>query len=100
MDEKKLWEMLIPENYLKTKQFTLWQELVHDISGGITILSTAKGTWISPKGDLLKDAMVPIRFIATEVEAQTIAELSLVYFEQQAIMYYKISDQPVIIFRK
>lgn len=99
MEEKKLWEMLIPEKYLKSKQFNLWQQLIHEISGGITILSTAKGTWISPNGELLNDAMIPVRFIATETEAQTIAELSLVYFEQQAIMYYKISDQPLIIYK-
>jgi hypothetical protein len=65
---------------------------VRAISGGLTVLPPARGQWIDGDNQLWTERMIPVRFVATEEEADQIAEMTKGYYEQQAVMYYKISS--------
>jgi len=36
--------------------------------------------------------MIPVRFVASEEQADQIASMTLLYYEQLSVMYYKISS--------
>lgn len=93
----KLWEILVPTvrndgRPIHTRFHRVWDERVREISGGLTILTPAKGSWISEAGDLYAERMIPVRIACTEDEIEAIAEMSKRYYEQLKILVYKISD--------
>lgn len=105
MNEKlhDLWEILVPALDPGGREIDLethreWDEKVRSISKGLTIMSIAKGQWISPKGMPTFEPMIPVRFVATDEEAREIARFTQdFYYHQLEIMFYKISDEVYII---
>ena len=101
---KKLWEILVPTvrpNTNGTKFFTLkfhkkWDAKVHEISGGLTVMTPTKGQWVSPSGVLFVERMIPVRIIASDNEIHKIIDMTLEYYEQDAVMCYKISDEVIL----
>lgn len=100
-----LWEILVPTVRNDGRPFRLryhrvWDEKVRDISGGITIMKPAKGEWVdSDTGDLYADRTIPVRFVATREEMKRIVAMSCVYYDQLAMMCYKVSDDVTIMSR-
>lgn len=101
---KQLWEILVPTErrlkpgkYYTTRFHRVWDAKVRLITGGLTILSPAKGQWINPAtGELFKERMIPVRIIATRENIEKVIDLTLSYYDQLAVLCYKISDEVII----
>lgn len=98
---KALWEIFVPTQDnngkpFRTRYHRVWDKKVREISGGLTILKPATGQWISDSDELFKERMIPVRIMCTEEEIVKIAEETKKYYDQLAVMYYKITDKVVI----
>ena len=105
MVAKKLWEILVPQFSNKHKEYSVkfhkvWDDKVKKISGGLTILRTAKGHWQNPKGKLFVEKMIPVRIYCTKKEINKIIALTMDYYNQEAVMAYKISNEVIVKHRK
>lgn len=103
MDWKCLFEILVPTvksfdppKYYTTRYHKVWDAKVREISGGLTILKPVKGEWVAPTGETFSERMIPVRVCCTEKEIDKIADLTASYYNQKAVMYYKVSDYVVI----
>lgn len=97
-----LWEILVPTirnngRPIKTRFHRVWDEKVRSVSGGLTILSPTKGQWINKTGKLFAERMIPVRIACSKDEIESIANMTKTYYEQEAVMYYKISEDIRII---
>ncbi len=95
---KTLWEVLVPRFSNEKIEFPieyhkLWDETVRTIAGGVTILRTAKGQWISPKGVVFTDEMIPVRVYCTEEQIETIMDYTRVHYSQEAVFAYEVSTR-------
>jgi hypothetical protein len=94
---RSLWEILVPcvrndGRPIRARYHRVWDKTVRAISGGLTIMPPSRGQWLSPDGELFNERMIPVRFVATEEEADKIAAMTVGYYEQQSVMYYKVSS--------
>lgn len=98
----QLWEILVPTvrriggKPYRTRYHKVWDAAVRMTAKGLTILKPAKGEWVSPNGNLFQERMIPVRIACTEEQIDFIASMSVRYYDQLAIMYYRISDKVVI----
>lgn len=102
MNKKELWEVLVPTvrndgRPIKTRFHRVWDAKVYGITGGLTILTPAKGRWISPDGKLFAERMIPVRTVATKQQIDEIVKMTLKYYEQLAVLAYKISDEVLLV---
>lgn len=101
-NEVYLWEILVPTirrdsaKPYRTRFHRVWDAKVRTISGGLTILTPVKGQWISPSRQLLAERMIPVRISCTRDQINQIIDMTLKYYEQQAIFCYRISDEVII----
>lgn len=98
---KNLWEILVPTvrnngKPYRTKFHRIWDQKVKDIAGGLSILQPLRGYWLSPDNKLWIERMIPVRIMCSEDEIEKIVNMSLEYYEQEAIMYYLISRNVII----
>lgn len=101
MKDKCLWEILVPTirndgRPIRTRFHRVWDARVRDISGGLTIMPPARGQWVAPSGDLFVERMIPVRIVATLDEISDIIDFTMKYYEQLAILCYKISDMVIL----
>ena len=98
----QLWEILVPtvrrigNKPYTTRYHRVWDTRVRAITGGLTILTPAKGQWVCPSGILYAERMIPVRLMCTEEQIVQIADLTAKYYDQLAVMYYKVSDKVII----
>ena len=100
--EKELWEILVPTVRNDGRPFHLryhrvWDAKVREISGGLTIMAPAKGQWVY-RDNVHHERMIPVRFYATREELEQVAQMTLEYYDQVAVMAYKVSD--VVVFKR
>jgi hypothetical protein len=100
----ELWEILVPTvrpggRPIRTRFHRVWDEKVRAIAGGLTICAPAKGTWTAPSGEIFRERMIPVRIACTETQARAIAIMTADYYEQQAVLVYRVSDRCFIIDR-
>ena len=103
-----LYEILVPTEIdrgkgirpIKVRYHRVWDKKVREITGGLTIMPVSKGQWVSPSGNLFIERMIPVRILATEEQMNQIVDMTIQYYNQEAIMFYKISTQAEIRFRK
>jgi len=103
-EAKSMWEILVPTErrlepgkYYKTRYHKVWDEKVRNISGGLTVLTPARGEWENPKtGELFRERMIPVRIIATREEIEKIIDMTMIYYDQLAVLAYKISDEVIM----
>jgi hypothetical protein len=63
-------------------------------------MAPARGQWIHPTtGELFKERMIPVRVIATREEMEKVVDLTIKYYDQLAVLCYKISDEVILRFR-
>ncbi len=96
-----LYEILVPcktnnGKPIRTRQHREWDRRVRRITHGLTVLPPAKGQWVSPSGELFDERMIPVRIAATADQMEQIADLTAKFYNQEAVMYYRISDEVVI----
>ena len=102
-----MWEILVPTEkrlepgkFYRTKYHKVWDDKVRAISGGLTIMTPAKGQWISPCGALFVERMIPVRIIATREQMVEIIDMTMLYYDQLAILAYKVSDEVILKHRE
>lgn len=104
---REMWEILVPTiminphtkelGPIKVRYHRVWDERVRNISGGLTVFIPAKGQWVSPvTNHLYLERMIPVRILATDEEMDHIVKMTAVYYNQEAIMAYKISSRVVL----
>lgn len=96
-----LWEILVPTvrndgRPIKTRYHRVWDAKIREISGGLTIMSPAKGQWVAPNGELFAERMIPVRIIATEDQINQIIDLTMKYYDQEAVLAYQISNNVIL----
>lgn len=98
--EIELWEILVPCSMIVDGQVTeieveyhrRWDEIVRQIAGGLTIFKPAKGQWLSQQAQLFHEEMIPVRIACTQVQMDEIADHTARYYNQLAVMYYRVSE--------
>jgi hypothetical protein len=100
---KGLWEILVPTmrnngKPYRTRYHRVWDAKVRDICGGLTVLPVAKGQWVH-KGALYAERMIPVRIIATREEIESIIDMTLEYYDQLAVMAYRVADEVILKMR-
>lgn len=98
----QLWEILVPTvrndgRPISVRFHRVWDAKVYAITGGLTILQPAKGRWIAPDGTLFAERMIPVRIACTREQIEKIAKMTMDYYEQLAIMAYKISSEVLLL---
>jgi hypothetical protein len=102
---KGFWEILVPASNNKDQKFSYehhkeWDEFVKNITGGVTIMKTSKGQWVSPEGKLYIDRMIPCRIHCTRYEIECIINFTIRHYNQEAVLAYKISDEVILKHKK
>lgn len=98
----KLFEILVPtklppdDKPIRTRYHRVWDRKVREISGGLTVLQPVNGQWVAPDGDVCLERMIPVRIACTEEQIHQIAELTQLYYQQQAVFYYLVSERVFI----
>lgn len=81
----------------KTRMHREWDRRVQKISGGLTIFSPTKGKWIDKTDkQLYAERMIPVRISCSREEVEKIIDMTLKFYNQIAVMCYKISDEVII----
>ncbi len=102
MSDILLWEILVPTmrrvegTPYRTRYHRVWDEAVRAITGGLTIYRPAVGQWVDGNGSVHRERMIPVRIACTRKQMEDIADMSARYYDQLAIMYYKVSAEVVI----
>jgi hypothetical protein len=102
-EDNDLWplkhELWQKANSYTTRYHKVWDAKVRAISGGLTILTPAKGQWVSPDGELFSERMIPVRIVCTRAEIDKIIDLTLEYYDQLAVFCAKVSEEVIIKYR-
>jgi hypothetical protein len=102
MTQIKLWEILVPTvrrdsgKPYRLRYHRVWDQKVQAISGGLTIMRAVKGRWRSREDELFEERMIPVRFMATSEQASEIVDMTLVYYDQLAVMCYTVSTEVIL----
>lgn len=104
-ETKSLWEILVPTVSnssvpFHTRYHRVWDKRVRDICGGLTILPPTKGQWVSPSGELFSERMIPVRIVATRSEIEQVIDHTIQYYDQLAVLAYKVSDEVILKHRE
>jgi len=98
-----LFEILVPTErpdkhgkFFSTRYHRVWDEKVRAIAGGLSVFKPIKGTWTSFSGEIFKERMITVRVACNQQQMEQIADMTAVYYSQQAIMYYLGSTEVVI----
>jgi len=98
----KMFEILVPCQYntgkpVRTRHHREWDKYVRKVSGGLTILTPAKGQWISKEGELFAERMIPVRIVCDEKQIKKIMEFSMRHYRQKAVLAYEISSNVIFL---
>ena len=93
-----LYEILVPTvrndgRPIRTRFHRVWDAKVRAIAGWLTILTPAKGQWMSWDNVLFVERMIPVRIACTPEQIEQIADMTAKYYEQHAVLFYKVSDE-------
>jgi len=99
--ENELWEILVPASNNKDQKFTYehhkeWDAFVKKVTGGVTVMKTAKGEWVSPTGKLYVDRIIPCRIVCTEEQISEIIDFTIEHYNQEAVLAYRISTNVIL----
>lgn len=123
---KVLYEILVPTQYgypvakpIRTVHHKQWDKFVKKVTGGLTILSPAKGIWVN-EGIDYPEKVIPVRvmceedpepitvgagcpepesypeYYSKESQIDKIIDFTLLHYRQKAVMYYVISNQVIV----
>lgn len=103
--DNELWEVLVPTHSNDGVEYDVdyhreWDAKVREISGGLTIMRSARGEWVGPEGQLFSERMIPVRVIATEPQVDEIVQLTMSHYDQLAVLAYRISDYVKLVERQ
>jgi hypothetical protein len=58
-------------------------------------MPTTKGQWLF-KEKLFEEKMIPVRILATRPQIEEIVDLTLKYYDQHAVLAYKVGDEVIL----
>lgn len=95
--KKFMWEIYVPANDNKGKKYKVnyhrqWDAKVRKIAGGLTILKTGYGQWVSEDGDLYIETVIPVRISCTKEEFEEILNITLHHYDQKAVLGFKFGE--------
>ncbi len=101
----EMWEILVPTvrrdgKPYRTRFHRVWDAKVRALTGGLTILPPNKGQWISPTGELIAERVIPVRIVASRLQIEQVVDLTIVYYDQIAVLAYKVSDEVILKYRE
>ena len=101
MNPSNLWEILVPTVRnngvpFRTRHHREWDKRVLRITGGLTIMPVAKGQWVSMKGDLYVERMIPVRIACSREEMEKVIDITMKHYDQLAVLAYRISDEVIL----
>ena len=99
-----MWELLVPtvkpntnsERFFTKRYHKIFDAKVRAITGGLTIMTPAKGQWVSPHGTLFEERMIPVRILATREQIELIIDFALDYYTQEAVLCYRVSEEVIL----
>ena len=99
-----LWEVFVPYHSNAGKKFSLkhhrqWDEIIRSIAGGLTIFKISKGQWVSDDNQIYFDKMIPVRIACTEDQIDKIIQITMDFYDQEAIFCFRVSDLIKIVKR-
>lgn len=104
---KFMWEILVPTErraepgkFYTIRYHRVWDAKVRAITGGLTILTPAKGQWVAPDGELFSERMIPVRIMATRAEIDKIIDLTIEYYDQLAVFCAKVSEEVIVRYKE
>lgn len=105
---KSMWEILVPtvrrlepNKYYSTRYHRVWDKKVRAITSGLTVMAPARGQWVNPvTGEFFNERMIPVRIVASREEIEKVIDLTLEYYDQLAVLCYKISDEVILKTKK
>ena len=62
-------------------------------------MPVAKGQWVH-KDELFDERMIPVRIIATRKQMNEIIDFTLEYYDQLAVLAYRLSDEVILKIRE
>ncbi len=98
----ELWEILVPKADNDGIEFAVefhrkWDSVVREMSGGLTVMRSAKGSWLND-GRLYEERMIPCRIVCTREQITKVLNFTKNYYDQIAVMAYKISEDVIIYY--
>jgi hypothetical protein len=101
-NDLSLWQILVPAFWrdgeeVDVSTHRVWDKRVRSITGGLTINKSAKGHWVSPDGEIVVEKVIPVNFSATEDQKNKIMAMTCLFYDQDAVMCYKIGTDVVIM---
>jgi len=96
-----LWEILVPTisndgKFYRKRYHKVWDAKVREIANGLTIHMPTKGQWVSPTGVLYEERMIPVRILCTRADIEKIVDMTLKYYNQLAVLAYKVSSDYIL----
>jgi hypothetical protein len=96
----ELWEILVPVEDNYGNEFSLsyhreWDSKVRELTGGLTIMKTAKGQWCSTSGQIFVDETIPVRVACDREILNKILAMTKVYYNQEVIFAFKVSEEVI-----
>lgn len=104
-NKKSLWEILVPNYDNLGQKYELdyhhkWDDKVRNITGGLTILKTAKGQWLNSDGKLFAEEMIPVRIYCSSKDISDIVNITINHYAQEAVLAYEISNNVILRYAK
>ena len=102
MIPKSLWQIFVPAydnngNEIPVSHHQKWDDKIKDIAGGLTINKKSRGIWISQTGTIFKEEMIPVLVYCSYHDiSSVIAVITKRHYDQEAVMFYKVSDEVYI----
>ena len=100
---KTLYEILVPTIYgdslkpIRTRHHKHWDRRIQNITGGLTVLSPAKGKW-TYKGEEYPEKVIPVRIMCTKSQMEKVVQITLEHYRQKAVMYYTLSTDVHVVY--
>ena len=93
----QLWEILVPcqtnqGKPIRTRQHREFDRRIRKLTGGLTVLTPAKGQWVSPSDEVFSERMIPVRIATSYLIMGQIADMTAKFYEQEAVMFYELSS--------
>lgn len=102
MEEKHVWEILVPTIDKDNIPFTIkfhkeWDKYVRNLTGGLTVCPQTKGQWTNESGDLFIEKMIPVKIVTTRERMEWVVTFTKDYYNQEAILAYRISSEFILL---
>lgn len=93
-----LFEILVPATDKNGQKIPIslhkeWDSKVLDQAGGMTILRSTRGRWSNTSGSIVQERMIPVRIACTSEQIESIASMTANHYDQEAVMFYRISNE-------